>query len=73
MPRAKQTAEFGKLALGHVYGVVSSGGSPLLPYLDEAFELPVMDERLVPIVYTVPLHMFAYHVSVAKFKKAGKW
>jgi glucosamine 6-phosphate synthetase-like amidotransferase/phosphosugar isomerase protein len=29
-----------------------------------------MDERLAPIVYTVPLQLFAYHVSVAKFRLA---
>jgi glucosamine--fructose-6-phosphate aminotransferase (isomerizing) len=68
VPRARQTAERGKQSGGQVYGVITEGGSPLKEHLDAAFELPAMDERLTPIVYTVPVQLFAYHVGMAKFR-----
>jgi glucosamine--fructose-6-phosphate aminotransferase (isomerizing) len=70
VPRARQTAEGGKRWGGQVYGVITEGGSPLKEHLDAAFELPAMDERLTPMVYTVPVQMFAYHVAMAKFRAA---
>ncbi len=71
VPRATNTAERTRIQNAQAYGVVTKGGSPLLPFLDAAFELPAMDERLVPIVYTVPLQMFAYHVGMTKFRREG--
>jgi glucosamine--fructose-6-phosphate aminotransferase (isomerizing) len=70
VPRARQTAEGGKRWGGQVYGVITEGGSPLKEHLDVAFELPAMDERLTPMVYTVPVQLFAYHVAMAKFRAA---
>jgi glucosamine 6-phosphate synthetase-like amidotransferase/phosphosugar isomerase protein len=29
-----------------------------------------MDERLVPMVYSIPVQLFAYHVAMAKFRMA---
>ncbi len=71
VPRATNTAERGKRNGGQVYGVVTAGGSPLLPHLDLAFELPAMEESLVPIVYTAPVQMFAYHSGITKLRQAG--
>ena len=68
VPRAVQSAARGKGWGGQVYGVVTKGGSPLLEHVDVAFELPKVDELLVPIVYTVPVQLFAYHVAMAKFR-----
>ncbi len=70
VPRARQTAQAGKRFGGQVYTVVTKGGSPLKEFSDVCFELPEMDERLVPMVYTVPVQMFAYHVAMAKFRAA---
>ncbi len=72
VPRAVQTAVRGKGWGGQVYGVITEGGSPLKEHVDVAFELPEMDELLVPIVYTVPVQLFAYHVGMAKFRRTGR-
>ena len=33
---------------------------------DKVLMLPAVDEYIVPIVYTVPLQLLAYHIAVLK-------
>ena len=70
--RALDTAREGKRVGGMVYSLVSRGDDTLADASDIQFVLPVMDERLAPMVYTVPLQLFAYHVAMAKFRLAEK-
>jgi glucosamine--fructose-6-phosphate aminotransferase (isomerizing) len=70
LPRALDTAREGKRFGGMVYSLVSEGNSLLDEISDTYFYLPVMDERLVPMVYSIPVQLFAYHVAMAKFRMA---
>jgi glucosamine--fructose-6-phosphate aminotransferase (isomerizing) len=68
--RAVDTAEAGKRAGGFVCGIVEKGNTSLLPHLDRAIELPTVPEPFTPLVYTVPLQLFAYHASKFQFRAA---
>ena len=70
MARALDTAREGKRVGGRIYSLVSKGNGLLKETSDACFDLPLMDERLSPIVYSVPLQLFAYHVAMAKFRLA---
>ncbi len=70
VPRARDTAEEGLRNGGQVY-VVAAEDNPVFDDLSTAvIRLPPMIERLSPLVYTVPLQLFAYHVGMAKFRRA---
>lgn len=70
LARALDTAREGKRFGGRVYSIISEGNEILNKASDTSFALPVMDERLTPMVYTIPVQLFAYHVAMAKFHKA---
>ncbi len=72
IPRALDTAREGKRMGGSVYSLISTGDGLFTDHSDAVLQLPAMDERLVPMVYTVPLQLFAYHVAMAKFDLAEK-
>lgn len=72
VPRALDTAREGKRVGGRVYSVVSEEDDTLSESSDAQILLPAMDERLAPMVYTVPVQLFAYHVAMAKFHLAEK-
>ncbi len=63
-PRARDTAGVGRSVGGRLYGIVSEA-SDLDPTLfDRSFPLPPMDELLSPLVYSIPLQMFAYRLGL---------
>ncbi len=68
--RAADTAEEGRRWGGHLYGIVTEGDSTLDGTVDVRLALPAVPEPLVPMVYTVPVQLFAYHVATAKFRRA---
>lgn len=70
LPRALDTVREGKRLGGQVYSVVSEGTGTLSELSDACFYLPAMDERLAPLVYSIPVQLFAYHVAMEKFKLA---
>jgi glucosamine--fructose-6-phosphate aminotransferase (isomerizing) len=72
IPRAIETAHEGKRVGGMIYSLVAEGDASLADTSDLQFVLPRMDERLAPMVYTIPLQLFAYHVAMAKFRLAEK-
>ncbi len=72
LPRAADTAFEGKRMGGKVYSIISEGDEMLAEHSDVQISLPVMDERLAPMVYTAPLQLFAYHVAMAKFRLADE-
>lgn len=71
VPRALDTAREGQRWGGQVYSIVSEGDHTLDLDSNRVFALPKMNELLTPLVYTVPLQLFAYHVAMAKFRRAG--
>ena len=68
--RAADTAEDGRRWGGRVYGVVTEGDPTLDGLTDQSLVLPYVPEMIAPMVYTVPVQMFAYHVAMAKFRIA---
>lgn len=70
VPRALDTAMDGKRWGGQVYAITTQGDTVLAGSADQVIELPEMPEFLVPMVYTVPVQLFAYHTSMAKFRQA---
>lgn len=70
VPRARDTAEEGRRAGGTVYAVATEGSAAFDGLADEVIGLPPMLERLAPLVYTVPVQLFAYHVAMIKFALA---
>ncbi len=69
--RARDTAFEGRRWGGRVYGVVTEGEVALDPHCDAVLRLPAIDEALAPLVYSVPVQVFAYHLAMAKFAAAG--
>ena len=70
LARAIDTARAGRAQGGRVYALVTRGDKTLEGEVDTLLHLPMMDEALVPMVYTVPLQLFAYHCAMAKFQRA---
>jgi glucosamine--fructose-6-phosphate aminotransferase (isomerizing) len=68
--RARDTAFEGKRWKGNIYSIVTEGETMLDPHSDEVLRLPAMPESLAPLVYSVPVQLFAYHVAMAKFHQA---
>jgi glutamine---fructose-6-phosphate transaminase (isomerizing) len=68
--RAMDTAREGKRVGGNVYSVVSQGNNSLHDVSDVLFALPEIDERLSPMIFTIPVQLFAYHLAIAKFRIA---
>ncbi|MBA2306501.1 MAG: SIS domain-containing protein, partial [Acidobacteria bacterium] len=70
LARALNTAVDGRRWGGQVYAVTTEGDTVLAGSVDQHLELPEMPELLVPMVYTVPVQLFAYHTAMAKFRRA---
>jgi glutamine---fructose-6-phosphate transaminase (isomerizing) len=68
--RALDTAREGRRWGGQVYSFVSDGVHTLDVESNAVFILPKMNELFSPLVYTVPLQLFAYHVAMTKFRRA---
>jgi glutamine---fructose-6-phosphate transaminase (isomerizing) len=68
--RARDTAFEGKRWRGQIYSIVTEGETMLDPHSDMVLRLPAMPESLAPLVYSVPVQLFAYHVAMAKFRQA---
>jgi glucosamine--fructose-6-phosphate aminotransferase (isomerizing) len=70
--RARDTAFEGKRWGGTIYSVVTKGESMLDEFSHEVLRLPRIPEGLAPLVYSVPVQLFAYHVAMAKFHAAER-
>jgi glutamine---fructose-6-phosphate transaminase (isomerizing) len=69
--RAKDTGSKGLEVGGLVYAVVTEGDSTLDGCYSQRIDLPRIDEFFVPVLYTLPLQQFAYHVAKEKYRLAG--
>jgi glucosamine--fructose-6-phosphate aminotransferase (isomerizing) len=67
LPRALDTARAGRAWGGTVYGVITRQEDHLKEHLDVAFELPPVSELLAPMVYSIPVQLFAYHIAMIQF------
>ena len=71
IPRALDTAREGHRWGGQVYSIITEGDTYLDEDSDAVIALPRMNELFSPLVYTVPLQLFAYHTAMEKFYRAG--
>ncbi len=55
-----------KARKGKVIAVITAGDETIRGLADEVIEVPEADEILAPMLSTIPLQLFAYHVGVAK-------
>ncbi len=55
-----------KARKGPVIAVVTEGDVPLRELADAVVEIPDVTEELTPLLAVVPLHLFAYHLGVAR-------
>jgi len=51
---------------GQVIALFSTGNQDLLQRFEDGIALPLLNEDLDPILYSVPLQLLAYHISVLK-------
>jgi len=65
--RALDTAEVGRYDGGMIYAIVPEGEKEISEVAKIAVSLPVVDPLIAPILYSVPLHLFAYYLSMEKF------
>jgi glucosamine--fructose-6-phosphate aminotransferase (isomerizing) len=70
VPRARDTAEEGMRYGGKVYAVTARDNATFDHLSTAVIRLPPMIERLSPLVYTVPVQLFAYHLAMTKFRIA---
>lgn len=67
--RALDTAEVGRYDGGKIFAIVPEGEEEISNVAHWVLKLPHVNPLLAPIVYSVPLHFFAYYLAMAKFQK----
>lgn len=55
-----------KARRGKVIAIVTEGDDQVFKMVDYVIEIPKVDERLIPLVVSLPLQMLAYHIAVYK-------
>jgi len=55
-----------KARKGKVIAIITSGDEVITDLADDVIEVPEADELMAPMLSTIPLQLFAYHVGVAK-------
>lgn len=66
--RELDTALVGAYDEGVIVTVANEAPSELLKVTDLFCQVPKVSEYLGPLVYSVPVHLFAYYVALAKFE-----
>jgi glucosamine 6-phosphate synthetase-like amidotransferase/phosphosugar isomerase protein len=64
--RALETAIMSRGCEGFCIALVPEGESEIAHIADLAWHLPRIADDLAPILYSVPMHLFGYHVAVAR-------
>jgi glucosamine 6-phosphate synthetase-like amidotransferase/phosphosugar isomerase protein len=64
--RALETAIMSRGCEGVCIALLPEGESEIASIADVAWHLPQMHDDVAPIVYSVPLHLFGYHVAMAR-------
>ena len=72
VPRARDTAEEALRYGGKVYTVTADDNRSFDNISTAVIRLPPMIERLSPLVYTIPVQLFAYHLAMTKFAAADQ-
>ena len=64
--RALETAIMSQGCEGYCVALVPEGETEITEIVDVAWHLPPVPAETAPIVYSVPLHLFGYHVAVER-------
>lgn len=64
--RALETAIMSRGCEGYCIVLVPEGETEMAEIADVAWSLPHVPDVVAPIVYSVPLHLFGYHVAMAR-------
>lgn len=64
--RALETAIMSRGCEGFCIALVPEGETGIAGVADVAWHLPAVPDAVAPIVYSVPLHLFGYHVAMAR-------
>lgn len=64
--RAFETALMSQACEGFCIALVPEGETEIAEAVDVAWHLPMVPAEIAPIVYSVPLHLFGYHVAMAR-------
>ncbi len=70
LSRAIDAARTGKSWGGFVYAVTGSENASLDDISDLVVRVPPVEEELSPLVFVVPLQLYAYHLAMAQFANA---
>lgn len=65
--RALDTAEVGRYDGGQIYAFVPDGEQEIAAAAQWRLHLPPVDSYLAPVVYSIPMHLLAYHLAMEKF------
>ncbi len=65
--RAFDTALVSEAIGGRTVALVPEGDRRLQGRVDTLWELPAVRPELAPVLYSIPLHLFAYHFASARF------
>ena len=55
-----------KARSGKIIAIVTQGDSVVSKIADHVIEVPDVDERLSPLVTTIPLQLMSYHIAVMR-------
>jgi glucosamine--fructose-6-phosphate aminotransferase (isomerizing) len=67
--RALDTALVGQAVGGRTVALAPEGESEIAARAWRVLRLPAISPELAPMVYSVPLHLFAYHFAEARFAR----
>jgi glucosamine--fructose-6-phosphate aminotransferase (isomerizing) len=70
LARARDTAAEGRRWGGTIYSVVTGDDATLDSLSDIVIRIAAVPEALAPLVYTIPVQLFAYHLAMAQFRAA---
>ena len=64
--RALETAIVARGVGGHTIALLPEGETAISEQVAHAWHLPAVRIELAPLLYSVPLHLFSYHVTKAR-------
>lgn len=73
MARAIDTAEVGSFDGGKILALTAPGSDRIFNVSNWALEMPEIHWLLSGIAYALPFHLFAYHLSMAKYEADLGW
>ncbi len=66
--RALDTAQVGRYDGGRIYAFVPEGEIEIAAAAQWRLHLPQVDPYLAPVIYSLPLHLFAYYLAMEKYR-----